>query len=53
MIFLKDNIIVNIYDNFMYDSFIRKILIKTVYFFHSSFLNFTWRHFLIFFSYFL
>jgi len=31
----------------MYKSFIRKILIETVYFFHSSFLNFIWRHFLI------
>jgi len=75
--FLKDNITVNVYDNFIdkfkcvcvcvcvcddflkgniydcfrYKSFIRKILIATVYFFHSSFLNFIWRHFLI--SYFL
>jgi len=29
----------NIYDSFMYKSFVRKILIATVYYFHSPFLN--------------
>jgi len=67
MIFWKDNIVVNVYDNFIdrfkcvcddflkgryiwqlyVQNFIRKILIATINFFHSPFLNSTWRHFLI------